>query len=370
MEIIGIICEYNPFHNGHIYHLNKIKELYPNSLIILVMSGYFLERGEISLLTKEEKVKIALENNIDLVIDLPTVLAVQSADIFAKNALYILNKLKVNRLIFGSESNDLNWLEKIVDIELNDLDYNNRIKSYLDKGYNYPTSMAKALNSEVITTPNDLLGISYIKEIKKNNYQINYETIKRTSNYHDKKSNNKIISASNIRHKLANQENIKLYLPKESFNNLVTINNTQFFNLLKYNILTNSHLQDILTVDEGIHHKLKKSIKKAQNLEELTTLIKSKRYTYNRLNRMYIHILLNIKKNTTYTIDYIKILGFNNRGQAYLNKIKKELDIYLNPNFNSLIYQIELNASLIYDMLTNQNTYLFESQNKPIIFDK
>ncbi len=369
MEIIGIICEYNPFHNGHIYHLKKIKEMYPHSLIILVMSGYFTQRGEISLLTKEQKAKIALNNNIDIVIELPTLLTVQSADIFAKNALYLLNKLKVNKIIFGSECNDVKKLENIVDIELNDPEYNNRIKKYLAEGYNYPTSMSKALNTKSITTPNDLLGISYIKEIKKNNYDIKYETIKRTSNFHDLSSNDLIISASNIRSKLIDKKDIKPYLPSESLNNLVTINQDIFFTLLKYNIITNSNLANNLIVDEGIHNKLIKCVNKASSLTELTDLIKSKRYTYNRINRMYIHILLNILKSDITTIDYLKILGFNTQGKKYLNKLKKELDISLIPNYDSKIYQTELKSSLIYDLITNANTYQYEKQNKPIIFD-
>ena len=172
MEIIGIITEYNPFHNGHLYHINKIKELYPNSLIIAVISSSFCQRGEISILNKWDKTKICLNNNIDLVLKLPFVFSSQGADIFAKGALSILNELKVNKIIFGSELNNIEKLKELATIQIKNKDYNKLVKKYLDEGINYPTAMAKALNnfSNIkIDTPNDLLGLSYIKEIIDNN---------------------------------------------------------------------------------------------------------------------------------------------------------------------------------------------------------
>ena len=114
MEIIGIICEYNPLHNGHVYHIDKIKELYPDSLIICVVNGYFMERGEISVLSKEDKVKSALNHNVDIVVELPFVYGTQASDVFAYNSVYLLNELQVDRIIFGSESNNIKLLEKIM----------------------------------------------------------------------------------------------------------------------------------------------------------------------------------------------------------------------------------------------------------------
>ena len=122
MDVIGIICEYNPFHNGHLYHINKIKELYPNSIIILILNGYFLERGEISVESVESKTKLALDHNVDIVIELPFIFGTNSADIFSEASLELLNELKVNKLIFGSESNDINKLKDIAEKQL-DKDY-------------------------------------------------------------------------------------------------------------------------------------------------------------------------------------------------------------------------------------------------------
>ena len=183
MNVIGIIAEYNPFHNGHLYHLKQIKKKYPQSILILVLNGYFLERGEISVLTKEEKVKIALENNINLVVELPFLYGTQSADTFADYSLQILNELKVNRIIFGSEMNNVKELTKIAKLQLSD-NFDNLVKEEIRKGSNYPTTINKVLK-ENVNKPNDLLAVSYIKAIIKNNYDIVEKKKKRTNDYHD-----------------------------------------------------------------------------------------------------------------------------------------------------------------------------------------
>ena len=141
IKTIGIIAEYNPFHNGHLKHLKEIKKLEKDSLIILVLNGYFLQRGEISLLTKEDKTKIALDNGIDLVVELPFIYGTQSADIFALNAIKILDSMSVDEIIFGSESNNIELLDKIANIELYDEDYQILLKKYLNTGDNYPTAI-------------------------------------------------------------------------------------------------------------------------------------------------------------------------------------------------------------------------------------
>lgn len=367
MEIIGIICEYNPLHNGHLYHLQKIKERYPNSLIVLVLNGYFLERGEISILSKEDKTRISLQSGIDIVLELPFIFGTQSADTFAEAAIKILNNFHVNKIIFGSEANDVNMLIKLAKMQLNS-NYDDMVKKYLDRGFNYPTALAKALNVKFDFLPNDLLGISYAKTIIKNNYKIKLETIKRTSDYHDINSNNDIVSASNIREKLNNNENIARFVPKSSLEKIIMVNNKMYFKLLKYKINTDSHLNEYLDVDEGIEYRLQKYINKCTNLDEFINYIKTKRYTYNKLNRMFIHILVSFKKEDNKAIDYIKILGFNNKGKDYLNKIEK-LDIPTGVNKDSIQYKYEMNASIIYDLINGTNTYQFEYTNKPIISD-
>lgn len=376
MKIIGIIAEYNPFHLGHLYQINKIKELYPDSLIIVIVSSTFTQRGDISIINKWEKTKIILDNNVDMVIELPFVYATQSADIFAKGALEILNNLKINTLVFGSECNDINILKELANIQLNNDNYNNLVKEYLDKGYNYPTALSKSLKdiSNInINSPNDLLGLSYIKEIMKNNYNITPISIKRTNNYHSKEIDSNIINASLIRELIKDNQNIKDFIP--NYNKDLIYNNTinEFYNLFKYNVIINKdNLKNIVSVDEGIENRLLKYINIANNFDELTNYLKTKRYTYNKLNRMYIHILTNFLKeeNNNIKIDYIRLLGFNNEGKKYLNKIKKNINIPIITNYKkntSKLLDIELKASSIYSLTIDKELIDKEYKNKPII---
>ena len=376
MTTIGIICEYNPFHNGHLYHINKIKEMYTDSLIILVLNGYFLERGEISIINKSDKAKIALQYGVDIVLELPFVFGTQSADTFASASIKMLEEYHCDYVVFGSESNDLNALNKIVDYTItNETKYNKDVKKYLDQGANYPTSLAKSLNSDFNFNSNDLLAISYIKAIKLNHYHIKPITIKRTNNYLDIDSNDYIISASNIRNKLLNKEKIDKYIPKYNKNYIKKIDLNKLFELLKYKIITSRDLSIYLDVDEGIEYRLKKVINKCNNLNELIEMTKSKRYTYNRIRRMLIHILIGYTKedNKSLNLDYIKVLGFNNKGKKYLNNIKKDLNYSSTALKSSMVYQYELKVATIYDIIlkdNNFNNFQFELENKPFYTNK
>ena len=364
MEIIGIICEYNPFHNGHIYHLEQIKKMYPASLIVLVLNGYFLERGEISFLTKEDKTKIALDNGIDIVLELPFVYGTQSADVFANTSILMLNELGCTKIVFGSESNDIQMLKKIAQKQLED-NFKEELDLNLKKGLNYPTALNKTIGID-LSSPNDLLGVSYIKAIMQNKLSIDPILIKRTNDYHDLESNDKIISASNIRSKYLNNEDIAKYTPYSNL--MINVNDKMLFNLLKYQILINDNLAKYLDVDEGIEYKLIKEINNVNTLDELILKVKSKRYTYNKIRRMLIHILITLTKEdvNNLKLEYIKLLGFNSKGKDYLSKIKTNIPVIRKIPQDYLPQKYELIASRIYDLLTNQNTYEFEISNKPI----
>ena len=366
MEVIGIICEYNPFHNGHKYHIDEIKRRYPRSIIVLALNGYFSERGETSMLTKEDKVSLALDYGVDIVVELPALFGTQSADIFAEAAVKILNNFNVDKIIFGSESNDVSMLEKIARTQLYDSSFDDRVKEELKNGVNYPTALAKALNVDFDFNPNDLLGISYIKAALHNNFDIEFETIKRTNSFHDDDLDEDLVSASNIRNRILNKESIDRYIPYKKEDYIVDINAKKLFDLLCYEILTNNHLENILTVDEGIENKLKKEVLKAFNRDDLIYLIKSKRYTYNKISRMLVHILLNVEKKS-YTLDYTKVLGFTQNGQKYLSNIRDDLILPINPDINSDQFKCEIKASFIYDLITNSKTLAFETRNKPIM---
>lgn len=358
MKSVGIIAEYNPFHNGHMYHLKEIKKMFPDYTIILVMSGNFMQRGETSIIDKYTKTKIALDNNIDLVIELPFNFATQSADIFAKGSLQILNKLKVDYLVFGSETNDIQKLKSFAHIQLNNTQYDDQVKKYLNEGVNYPTALSKTLKEmtgKEIDTPNDILGLSYVREIIQNNYNIEPICIKRTSDYHDINANDSIISASNIRNKLKKKLSVKNYVPKSAYkylnNDLSFIDN--YYDYLKYSIIENiDNLNLFLTVDEGINNRIKKYIYTSKNYDELIKNIKTKRYTYNKISRMLCHILTGYKKSDKKEdVEYIRILGMNKKGQNYVNKIKKDIDVPLITKFTDLNkeYQtLELKLAYIY----------------------
>lgn len=378
MEIIGIVAEYNPFHNGHLYQIQKIKEKYPDSILVAVVSSTFTQRGTVSILNKWTKTKIALDNHIDIVIELPFVYATQSSDIFAKGAVKLLNKLKVTRIIFGTERDNLNELSLSADIQLNNKEYHKLVKLYLSKGLNYPTATNKALEDltgQVVTTPNDLLALSYIKEIKSNNYQIKYENIKRTSSYHGTEINNNITSASNIRKLYQENKDIDNLIPY-SKEQLYKVDMNKFLPLLKYQIFLNQdNLNKYQTVDEGIEGRIIKYITKSSTYEELINNIKTKRYTYNKISRMLLHILISFTKEEAQNIniDYIRLLGFSPNGKHYLNKIKKELDVPLITGYKkniSKVLDIELRTTKIYTLIIGNELLLEEYRNKPIIVQK
>ncbi|MDD2435587.1 MAG: nucleotidyltransferase [Bacilli bacterium] len=380
MKSVGIIAEYNPFHNGHLYHLNKVKELYPDDVVVLVLSGPFLQRGNLSILNKWDKTKIALEYGIDLIIELPFPFATQSADIFAKGAIQILNHLKVDCLVFGSEKDNIDILNNIVNCQLYNKDFEGIVKKYLDEGVNYPTALSKTLTdltNHKIDSPNDLLGISYIKEIRRLNSQIEPKCIKRTNDYHSLEIEHEITSASSIRLALEQKKDIRNYVPKITFDylNSKMIKTDDYYSYLKYKIISDiDNLAQYQTVDEGIENRIRKSIYQTHNSEELTQKIKTKRYTYNKINRMFTHILCNFKKeeaNKYNDIEYLRVLGFNSKGKNYLNNIKKELKVPLVTKYSDLdndMLDLEFRVNSIYATITNNKELIeLEYKSKPII---
>ena len=373
MKSIGIIAEYNPFHNGHLYHIKKIKEKYKDYTLILVMTGNFTERGDVSIIDKWKRKDIALKYGIDLVIELPFPFSTQSADFFAYGSVTLLEKLKVEKVIFGSESNNIEDLELIAKTQIENELFDNLVSLYSKNGYNYPTALSKALEdltNKKIDAPNDLLGISYIKTILKNNYNIKYETIQRTNDYHEKESLKEIASATTIRNNIKNNIDIKNQVPELTYKNLNNLHFIEdYFNLIKYKIITENDLSIYQTVDEGIDKLLKKEIINCNSYDELINKIKSKRYTYNKISRMLLHILCNFTKekaNNFREISYIRILGFNNKGKEYLNKIKKDVDIPIISKINrekDKMLEYELETTLIYDLPYNENLIKREYRN-------
>lgn len=349
MVKVGIICEYNPFHNGHKYHIDKIKEMFPDSIIILALSSCFTQRGDVSIINKWDKTKIALDNNVDLVVEIPTKFVIQSADTFAK-AVDILDYLDCDYLVFGSETNDVNKLQEICKIQ-SSKEYNDNVKEHMNNGTSYKNALFKALKPFGINDiePNDTLGVSYIKEINKIKSDITPVTIKRTSKYNSNDLEDEIVSANAIRNNI-NSIDIKKYVPKNAIVNYYT---PSYFELLKYKIITDDNLEEYNLVDEGIENRLKKYINECNSVEELIDKVKTKRYTVNKLKRMFISILLSFKKkDNDSNIKYIRVLGFNKNGQKYLNSIKKNIQIPIYTKFNKDL-EFELKVTNIYSMIVN-----------------
>ena len=367
-HIVGIIAEYNPFHNGHLYHIEKVKEMFPDSPIILVLGGNFTERGDISILDKWEKTAIAIKNGIDLVVELPFPFSCASADIFAKGSIDILNHLGVTDLVFGSESDDIEGIKKLVETELSNPDFDNLVQVYLRMGYNYPTSLSKALEDitgDCFKLPNDILGISYVKAIYSNNYKINPHTIKRTNDYHNKELNNiSINSATSIREALLNNKDIKESVPSITYSYLKDKKIPKlddYFNLLKYKIISCNDLTIYNLVDSGIATKLKKEILNSYSFDELVNKVKSKNATYAKISRMLIYILCDYTKEQASEfkdIKYIRLLGFSNKGRVYLNKIKKDIDIPIISKFTrekDKMLEYEYKITKIYSLVFNKD---------------
>lgn len=352
MKSVGIIAEFNPFHYGHKYFIEEIKKLFPDHSIICIMSGNFTERGDVSVINKWNKTKIALENGIDVVVELPYLFATQSADYFAYAALKILNELKIDALVFGSECDDIDKLYSLAKIQLNS---DEKIKNIINNNISYPKAISN-LYDENIDKPNDILGISYIKEIIKNNYNIKAYTIKRTSDYNSNKLN-KICSSTAIRNGLKNNIDIKDYLPYDV--SLIEYKDlSDYFDLIKYQIISSNNLNNILGMDEGIENRLKKYIYNSNNLDDFILKVKCKRYTYNRIKRLLVHVLCQTEKNADRNINYIRVLGFSKKGQKYLSNIKTNMKIVNSYKKNiSPIFDMEYKTSCIYDSKTKDKEF-------------
>lgn len=349
--------------------------MYKDSTIILVMSGNITQRGDISIINKWNKTDIALHYGIDLVVELPFMYASSSSDIFCKGAIEILKELKVNKIIFGSELNNIDLLYKLADIQINNKEYNKLIKTYLDNGYSYPSSCGKALYDITkinINNPNDILGLGYIKEILLQKANIEAISIKRTNDYNSLELANDITSATSIRKALKDKKDVKDYVPEYTYkylNNLIFLDD--YFNLIKYKILTDDIIRYV-GVDEKLKNRIIKYINECNSLEDLIMKVKCKNYTYNRIKRTLVNILVGLTSNDI-TNNYIRILGFNKKGRVYLNKIKKDIKIPVITNYSNskglLDLEYKINCVLALCLPTQkQKDFIEKEKNQKIIF--
>lgn len=358
MKIVGTIVEYNPLHNGHIYAIEEIKRLSHADILLVILSGNFTMRGDLSIFDKFEKTKQALRAGIDLVIELPFVCCVQNADKFALNAIQLLSLAKVNELWIGSESNDVKQYE-ICYKKWQKKESQEEIKKLLSLGKSY-----KEATASIISFPsNDLLGFCYYKAIRESNVSIELHTIQRIGNY-DSLEAKKFASSYAIRNDLSL---LNTYCPNYIDPHFIR-NHKELFPFLKYRILSSStqELKEIFLVEEGLENKLKE-IESFSTLESFIQFLSTKRYTKSRISRMLSYILFHITKKDVehLRLDYLRVLGYSKKGQAYLNTIKKDVTIYTNIKEGlHPILDIELKITKILDFIYTSAS-LAKEQGKP-----
>jgi len=348
-KVLGIIAEYNPFHNGHLYHLNESKKITNSNFTIVVISGNFTQRGEPAIIDKWSRAKSALLCGADLVIELPVLYAISSAENFADGAIKILNSLNiVNYLSIGTETKDLSVLNNIATVLNNEPQiFKNELTKQLNNGLSYPKARENALMmyfdydkkyENIITTPNNILGIEYLKSLQKHKSNIVPYNIKRIEVQHNSTSfSNNIASGSAIRNILMNNkvENLSKFLPPESYSilnqniecghivkSLQSYEKQIIYALRKMDITEIANLPD---VSEGLENAIKKATNSCNNLTDLINSILSKRYTATRIQRILLYALLNIKKSnmkmSKEILPYIRVLGFNEKGKILISDI-------------------------------------------------
>ncbi|MCJ7839537.1 nucleotidyltransferase [Lederbergia sp. NSJ-179] len=356
MKTVGIVVEYNPFHNGHLYQLQAAKEKAQAETTICVMSGNFLQRGEPALVSKWSRTKMALLAGVDLVIELPYAFSVQKAEIFAYGAIYLLNALQCKHICFGSESGNITDFYKTLQfLTRHHSQYEKFIKEFMKKGMSYPSALSAAFQklhpgNELVdlSRPNNILGYHYIDSASKINPHLQLMTVQRkNADYHDESFNHtNIASATSIRNMIQQTDHIQeisRYVPETTFSELQTYLSRfgqfhfweHYWPYLQYQLLSKrrEELKLIYEVEEGLENRLVRAAQSAHHFQGFMEIIKTKRYTWTRLQRTATHILMNTHKEMIDSFgmnpQYIRLLGMSRNGREYLSKIKKDLPIPL-----------------------------------------
>lgn len=349
-DILGIVSEYNPFHNGHLMHLQKSKELTHTDFTIAVMSGNFVQRGDTSIVDKWTKAEMALKSGVDLVIELPTLYAISSAENFADGAIKILNSLGiVDYVSFGSEIGEITPLDDVASVLYKEpKEFSSLITRQLRSGLSYPKARELAIQmyfgssqkyTDVLENPNNILGIEYLKSLKRLKSPITPITLKRKySDYNSNDIKSGIASATAIRTMLQKGKNIHYVVPYETYELLeekkkygqIIPSLSIFSKEIIYTLrkMTLSEIATLPDVSEGLENKIKAAANTSNNLEELILKIKSKRYTQSRIQRILLYALLNISEKdiamSKKQMPYIRVLGFNKNGKKIISAIANQ----------------------------------------------
>lgn len=403
-NVLGIVAEYNPLHNGHVYHIQNAKERAKAEYVVLIMTGNFTQRGNTSIVDKWEKTRMALKNGVDLVIELPTIYSISSAENFADGAIKILNELRfISHISFGMEEEDITLINNIASVMTNEpKEYKNYLKEALKEGDSYPKAREKALlkylndskYENVLNGSNNILAIEYLKALKRQKSNIIPIGIKREKVFYN---SNKIIdefaSSTGIRNLLLSKqiEEVIKVVPVSTFNILYeNIKDGTFtFDLkdlskpiiYKFRNMTKEEIRELPDVSEGLENLIKESVEKTNNLVELINLIKNKRYTQTRIQRILLYGLLGISKKdmemSKKTAPYIRVLGCNRQGKRLLSEIDRDKLItsvkdYENKNKNKSknlkrMLEIDKNATNMYTIAFKENSKCNLDYTKPLI---
>ncbi|MEG2893180.1 MAG: nucleotidyltransferase [Clostridium sp.] len=396
MKVCGIVVEYNPMHNGHVYHIENTKKVTNATHIVAVMSGNFVQRGEPSIINKWAKTQMALQNGVDLVIELPLLNSISSAEGFCSSAIEILDSLNiVDSICFGSEEGNIQNLLDVANILSEEPeDFKVYLHKFLDEGLSFPKARQLAisdyyknilkspLEESMLNLSNNILSIEYLKKLIKLNSKIKPYTIKRISNdYKDESLSGSISSATSIRNNVdalyllkdsMPNNNYKIFLNEiENKNAPITLND--YSNIILYKLRSSSleFIKSLVDVSEGLEYKIKKSCENSSTVNELIDNIVSKRYSKTRIQRILLYALFNITKDVYKEhskISYIRVLGFNDKGRDILKKIKKTslYPIISMPSSKDInLFHYDLLASDIYSLSSlNPNNRLSRSDLK------
>lgn len=357
MKACGIVAEYNPLHTGHVYQMNKARQISQADCIIVVMSGNFVQRGEPAVIDKYARTRAALKAGADIVIELPVYYALSSAENFAKGAVLTLNEMKAASICFGAETDNADCLAKISHAIISESpEYKAILNKALAEGLSYPAARQTALLEylpeckDIISGSNNILAIEYIKSILGNNLNMTYYPVLREgAGYNDDTDNAEFASAFGIRKMLMSDEHdrLKTYLTPVMYEEISNSKNCPLFpddfsNIFNHKMLflkqqcniNHTDFAEKLAEYEDITAELANRFAAAftgrDNITEFTMKVKSKNIVYSRICRCIMHIILEIRKSMSdlyNNIPYIRLLGFNKTGQQYLGSIKKELDV-------------------------------------------
>ncbi len=336
----AIICEYNPFHNGHKYQIDLAKAKGATH-IVAIMSSCFVQRGDISILSKKARTLAALSCGVDLVLELPVIWSLASAERFARSAIYIAGNLSViDGICFGCESTDVDDLYSIIDAE-SKISFQKELKNYLCKGFSYPRARALALKKYIppsacvlLDKPNAILALEYIKAIKDFDFKLDIMPILRNVAHDSKDKCENICSSSLLREFILRCDNtFRKFIPlevskiiKDEIKNQAApaaVKNIERAILLKLRELDKADFLSCPDVSEGLENRIYSCVRKAGNLAELFDSIKTKRYTHSRIRRILLSAVLGINKNIQDSLPkYARILGFDKRGEELVKLLK------------------------------------------------